>query len=137
MVRGNRPQGGETPSSEPPPKQRNWEWVQDGPGGSSKALEEFEDLPTIARAGLLSRICRYRQGVSRVGDTNSLDSGLHEIRYRYMNKHYSVIFILQGADFMALTAFSGNRREIQKKDLDRAIERWIRWQKETGENSPQ
>lgn len=134
MGSGARRKPGDSGVSNPaPPVRRRWLWFRSGPGARKKAHEEYKDLPEKASAGLSKAIDRYLSGKSRRGDVDFLGSGIYEIRYRFSNNHYRVLFTLWGSDVVALTAFYKNQQKTPKSDLDRAIDRARQWRDAYGD----
>jgi len=108
-------------------KARSWVWFRTDPAGRSPALEEFERLPAEPRAGLATRMERYRDGTSRFKDVDSLGDGIYELRCRHLNNEYRLLFTLWGPRCVALTVFSKNQRATPQRDLDRAQTRAAAW----------
>lgn len=115
------------------PVARRWLWWRSEAGARPKAKEEFEGLPTQGRAGLAVRIDRYLKGETRFKDVDSLGDGLLELRYRFGNNHFRVLFILWGPHCVALIAFYKNQQSTPKADLDRARKRADSWRKVFGD----
>lgn len=115
------------------PKHLKWLWFRTEPGARRSAREEFEKLPTAGRAGLAVVIERFRTGTSRRKDVDSLGSGLYELRYRFGNNHFRVIFTWWGPHCVGLTVFFKNQQKTSKTDLDRARNRAARWRAAFGD----
>jgi phage-related protein len=114
-------------SSRPQEGRPKWYWWRSEPEGRSRALEEFEDLPVQARAGLAVKIQRFLNGESRSKEVDYLVDEIYEIRHRVSNNPYRVLFFRWGQHYVGLTAFYKNQRKTSKQDLDRAKKRIMIW----------
>lgn len=104
------------------PEQRpgydDWEFT-------SQAEREFEKFPDVMQGNVLDLIERVldRETRSGAGDVKHLDRGIYELRDRFKNNHYRVLWFVQDRHCVAVTCFYKNSQKTEKKDLDRAIAR--------------
>lgn len=117
--RQQKPRGGaHRAESSARPAYEDWEWTP-------QAEREFLKFPDTMQGNFLDLIARVldRQTRSGAGDVKHLDRGIYELRDRYKNNHYRVLWFVRDRVCVALTCFYKNSQKTEKRDIDRAIER--------------
>lgn len=101
----------------------DWVWWPNEKSRRSRAEEEFLALPPLVQGELLTRIKRLLDGETRYKDVDDLGGGIKELRYRYGNNHYRVLFFVSDRTCVGVTCFYKNQQKTEKTDLDRAKQR--------------
>jgi phage-related protein len=116
--RGKPPGGAHRADSNARPAYDDWEWLP-------QAEREFEKFPDAMQGNFLDLIERVldRQTRSGAGDVKHLDRGIYELRDRYKNNHYRVLWFVDGRACVAVTCFYKNQQRTEKRDIDRAVQR--------------
>lgn len=90
-------------------------------------------MPAVGQAGLAAKIDRYRRGESRPKDVDSLGQGILELRHRFQNLQFRVLFMNWGPCCVGLTAFVKKQPKTPPVDLERARTRAKRWREVFGD----
>ena len=101
--------------------------------GSAPALDWLDDIPDNPRDKLIYRIGRLEQAGHelRRPEADFLRSGIYELRVRSQRVNYRLLYFFH--DGNAVVAHGCTKeRDVDNRDIDRAIERKIRYQQNPG-----
>jgi phage-related protein len=102
-----------------------WLWWRSGPGRRSPVQEDFQELPALARAGLLKEMRRFRTGEARAGlHFKPLGDGIFELRLKRAPNIYRLLFFMWYDRAVIVDVFVKKERRTDKR---RAIDRADAW----------
>lgn len=96
----------------------DWVWLR-------QAEREFLKFPEVMQGQFIELIERVlnRQTRPGAGDVKPLGNGILELRDRYKNNQFRVLWFVHKRVCIALTCFYKSSQSTEKRDLDRANER--------------